>query len=404
MKIAVIGGGAAGFFAAIHASGPGVEVSIFEKTPKLLSKVKVSGGGRCNVTHQPMEISKLVKNYPRGEKFLKRTFRHFSIPDTFEWFESRGVKLKIESDGRVFPVSDSSQSIIDCLLAEANRLGVKVNLSTGIRELNLSENGFELITEKGVFRADKVIVSAGGQPKLDGYYFLNSLKSNIKSPIPSLFTFNTPGESLRELMGIAVADGLVKIEGTKLNYRGPVLVTHWGVSGPAVLKLSAFGAEWLYEHQYSARVIINWNAELGENDFLERLTNYGKSHPNRKVRSHALFDIPSRLWEHLCEKAEVVETDLFGNLSKRKLNKLVQNLFCYILEVRGKTTFKEEFVTAGGISLEEVDPDTMQSKYHPNLYFAGEILNLDGITGGFNFQAAWSTGFLAGKSANTTKL
>jgi predicted Rossmann fold flavoprotein len=398
LKIAVIGGGAAGFFAAIHASGKGREVTIFEKSPKLLSKVKVSGGGRCNVTHRPMEISKLVKNYPRGEKFLKRVFRHFSIPDTIEWFETRGIPLKVETDGRMFPVSDSSQSIIDALLSEAERCKIKIFVSTGIKELNPTSSGYELITEKGVFRADAVVIASGGHPKADNYYFLNSLKHNIINPVPSLFTFNTPGESIRELMGISVTDGLVKIEGTKLNYRGPILITHWGVSGPAVLKLSAFGAEWLHEHQYQARAIINWNGNFGENDYLLQLINYQKKHPNRKVFSHTLFDIPSRLWEHFCLKSEIEPLQLYGDLSKKNLNRLVQNLFCYILEVNGKTTFKEEFVTAGGVSLEEVNPDTMQSIYHPNLYFAGEVLNIDGITGGFNFQAAWSTGFLAGKS------
>lgn len=400
MKIAVIGGGAAGFFAAIHASGKGREVTIFEKSPKLLSKVKVSGGGRCNVTHRPMEISKLVKNYPRGEKFLKRVFRHFSILDTFEWFETRGVKLKIESDGRVFPVSDASQSIIDVLYAEAQKSEIKILTSTGIKELNPTKSGFELLTEKGVFRADAVVVAIGGQPKSDGYHFLNSFNHSLNLPIPSLFTFNTPGEPIRELMGVAVTDGLVKIEGTKLNYRGPVLVTHWGVSGPAVLKLSAFGAEWLHEQQYKARAIINWNANFGENDYQFQLTNYAQAHPNRKVFSHALFDIPSRMWEHFCLKSEIDPAQLHGNLPKKQLNRLVQNLFCYILEVNGKTTFKEEFVTAGGITLGEIDPETMQSLIHPNLYFAGEVLNIDGITGGFNFQAAWSTGFLAGKSIN----
>lgn len=402
MKIAIIGGGAAGFFAAIHASGKGREVTIFEKSPKLLSKVKVSGGGRCNVTHRPMEISKLVKNYPRGEKFLKRVFRHFSIPDTFEWFESRGVPLKVEVDGRVFPVSDSSQSIVDVLHSEAEKLRIKILTSTGIKELNPTKTGYELITEKGVYRADAVVIATGGHPKSDGYNFLNSLDHSINSPIPSLFTFNTPGESIRELMGVAVPDGLVKIEGTKLNYRGPVLVTHWGVSGPAVLKLSAFGADWLYEHQYKARAIINWNGNFGENDYLVQLTNYGLAHPNRKVFSHALFDMPSRLWEHFCIKSDIDPNQLHGNLPKKQLNRLVQSLFCYILEVNGKTTFKEEFVTAGGIALNEVNSETMQSLYHPNLYFAGEVLNIDGITGGFNFQAAWSTGFLAGKSVNET--
>ena len=398
LKIAVIGGGAAGFFAAIHASGKGREVTLFEKSPKLLSKLKVSGGGRCNVTHQPMEISKLVKNYPRGEKFLKKAFRHFSIADTFQWFESRGVQLKIEGDGRVFPVSDSSQSVIDALLNQAEKSGIKILTSTGIKELNPTKSGFELLTEKGVFRADTVIVATGGHPKADGFHFLKSLNHSIKSPIPSLFTFNTPREPIRELMGVAVPDGLVKIEGTKLNYRGPILITHWGVSGPAVLKLSAFGAEWLHEHHYQARALITWNGSLGEQDYLSQLTSYAQIHPNRKIYSHALFDIPSRLWEHFCQKSAIDSNQLYGNLPKKQLNKLVQCLFCYILDVNGKTTFKEEFVTAGGVSLEGVDPNSMQSLYHPNLYFAGEVLNIDGITGGFNFQAAWSTGYLAGKS------
>ncbi|WP_026951724.1 BaiN/RdsA family NAD(P)/FAD-dependent oxidoreductase [Algoriphagus mannitolivorans] len=399
MKIAVIGGGAAGFFAAIHASGPGREITLFEKTPKLLSKVKVSGGGRCNVTHRPMEISKLVKNYPRGEKFLKKVFRHFSIEDTFAWFESRGVRLKTEEDGRVFPITDSSQTIIDALLKAAEKSGINLKISTGVKEINPATTYYELITEKGVFRADQVIVCTGGNPKTDNYSFLNSLKHTIKDPIPSLFTFNTPGEPIRSLMGLSVGDANVRIEGTKLSYRGPVLITHWGISGPAVLKLSAFGAQWLHDHQYQGRAIINWCGSLSEGDYSNQLQQYIQVHPNRKVCGHALFSIPARLWEHLCHRSGIEEGKLYRNLSKKELNRLVQNLFCCILEVKGKTTFKEEFVTAGGIPLNEVNPENMESIYHPNLYFAGEVLDIDGITGGFNFQAAWSTGFLAGKSS-----
>lgn len=348
-----------------------------------------------------MEISKLVKNYPRGEKFLKRVFRHFAINDTLDWFQSRGVDLKIESDGRVFPVSDSSQSIVDVLLAESENCKVRILTSTAIQQLNPTASGYEMITAKGVFRADAVIVAAGGQPKTEGYHFLNSLNHNVKKPIPSLFTFNTPGEPIRELMGVAVPDGMVKIEGTKLNYRGPILVTHWGLSGPAVLKLSAFGAEWLHHHQYQARAIINWNAQFGEQDYYLQLAKYGNAHPSRKVFSHPLFELPGRLWEHFCLKSEINPLQLHGNLPKKQLNRLVQNLFCHTLEINGKTTFKEEFVTAGGIPLNEIDPETMKSLFHPNLYFAGEVLDLDGITGGFNFQAAWSTGYLAGKSIQT---
>lgn len=400
----MIGGGAAGFFSAIHASGQGIEVTLFEKTPKLLSKVKVSGGGRCNVTHRPLEISKLVKNYPRGEKFLKKVFRHFSIEDTFSWFESRGVRLKIEEDGRVFPVSDSSQTIIDALVSEAEKSKVQLKISTGIKEINLADGYYELISEKGVFRANAVIVCSGGNPKLENYSFLKSLNHSLKDPIPSLFTFNTPQEPIRALMGLSVGDAVVKIEGTKLSYQGPVLITHWGISGPAVLKLSAFGAEWLHEHQYRGRAIINWCGEMGEVGYLNHLTQYAQSHPNRKIWSHALFSIPSRLWEHLCQRSGIEEGKLYGNLAKKELNRLVQNLFCYILEVNGKTTFKEEFVTSGGIPLNEVNPESMESIYHPNLFFAGEVLDIDGITGGFNFQAAWSTGFLAGKSSKEKRI
>ncbi len=396
MKIGVIGGGAAGFFAAIHASGQGREVTIFEKSPKLLSKVKVSGGGRCNVTHRPMEISKLVKNYPRGEKFLKRIFPKFKSEDTINWFESRGVELKEEADGRMFPVSDSSQSIIDVLLKEAHKLNISIRKSCGVKSITPVEKQYKLETDAGIIVVDKLIIATGGHPKLDSYSFLKDLKHSIVEPIPSLFTFNTPKESLRELMGLSVADGIVKIEGTKMTYRGPVLVTHWGVSGPAVLKLSAFGAQWLKDKNYVANALINWNGAFGEEEYNAHIKSYALAHPNRKVVSNSLFDIPSRLWEHFCERSGIENSQLFSTLSKKQINKLVQNLFCYTLRVEGKTTFKEEFVTAGGIALNEVNPDTMESNYYPNLYFAGEVLNIDGITGGFNFQAAWSTGFLAG--------
>jgi len=398
LKIAVIGGGAAGYFAAIHASKQGNTVTIFEKSPKLLSKVKVSGGGRCNVTHRPMEISKLVKNYPRGEKFLKRVFRYFKSEDTIDWFESRSVPLKIESDGRVFPTSDNSQSIIDALQSEANKLDIRVKISTGIKEIQSEGDSFLLISDKGEFLVDSLIIAGGGHPKLEGYAFMNKLKHKIIKPIPSLFTFNTPQEPIKKLMGISMPDSHVKIEGTKLNYHGPFLITHWGVSGPAVLKLSAFGAQWLHDKQYQARAIINWNADFTEQKYLEQLIGYSKSHPNRKVYNYSLFEIPNRLWEYLCENSEIDKNQTFNSLSKKQFNKLVQNLFCHILNINGKTTFKEEFVTAGGIPIDEVNPETMESIYHPNLYFAGEILNIDGITGGFNFQSAWSTGYLAGVS------
>ncbi|TFV97639.1 NAD(P)/FAD-dependent oxidoreductase [Algoriphagus kandeliae] len=400
MKIGVIGGGAAGFFAAIHAAGPGREVHIYEKSSKLLSKVRISGGGRCNVTHRPMEISKLVKFYPRGEKFLKRVFRHFSIPDTINWFQSRGVALKEEADGRVFPQSDSSESIIQALTKEANRLGVQLHLNFPIHSISPSEKGLKIISGKSEVLLDRLIIAAGGSPKMDGYQFLSNLKHTIVPPIPSLFTFNTPQESIRELMGISVSNAHVRLEGTKLSYHGPVLITHWGVSGPAVLKLSAFGAKWLYDHSYKAQAVINWNADLKEQDWDQSVRNYKSLHGGRKVKNYPLHDLPTRLWEFLVQNAGIEANDTYGNLSKKQINRLVQNLFCYILKVEGKTTFKEEFVTAGGIDLQEVNPETMESIFHPKIFFAGEVLNVDGITGGFNFQAAWSTGYLAGKSTH----
>jgi len=399
MNIGVIGGGAAGFFAAIHASGKGRKVILFEKSPKLLAKVKVSGGGRCNVTHRPMEISKLVKNYPRGEKFLKKVFNKFKSEDTIHWFESRGVDLKVEQDGRMFPVSDDSQTIIDCLLKEANRLGVEIKKSCGVKSILPKVPGFKLDTDEGSFEMDKLIIATGGFPKFESYGFLKSLNHNIIAPIPSLFTFNTPHESIRALMGLSVPNGLVKISGTKLNYHGPILITHWGLSGPAVLKLSAFGAKWLNEQNYQASAIINWNSNFSEADYELHLKNYQSNHPHRKITSHPLFDIPSRLWAHFCELSTIALDQTYLTLSKKQSNKLIQNLFCYILKVEGKTTFKEEFVTAGGVSLLEINPERMESKNYPDLYFAGEVLDIDGITGGFNFQAAWSTGFLAGKSS-----
>lgn len=399
MKIAVIGGGAAGFFAAIHAAWPESQVTIYEKTSKLLSKVRISGGGRCNVTHRPMEISKLVKNYPRGEKFLKRVFRHFDQKDTFEWFESRGVKLKIEADGRVFPVSDDSSSIVDALIREAQEKNIQIKTSTALNSIQIRPEGLRLVFDKISTEADVVILATGGSPKLSGYHFLEGLNHQLKPPIPSLFTFNTPAEPIRKLMGLSVSHAHIRLESTKLSYSGPLLITHWGISGPAVLKLSAFGANWLHECHYEAKAVINWNANFKEIDYEGQLRNYQKAHPNRLIKNYPLFEIPSRLWEHFMERAEIGNSDTFGNFSKKQLNKLVQNLFCYILTIKGKTTFKEEFVTAGGVDLSGIHPETMESIYHPNIYFSGEVLDIDGITGGFNFQAAWSTGYLAGKSS-----
>jgi predicted Rossmann fold flavoprotein len=400
LKVAVIGGGASGFFAAIHAASHGASVTIIEKSSKLLAKVKISGGGRCNVTHDAVEISKLVKNYPRGEKFLKKTFQKFSVKDTIQWFESRSIKLKIESDGRMFPVTDDSQSIIDALIKEARNSGVVVRTNFGVTAIQKRESKFEISSKDENLTVDKVIVCVGGFPKIEGFSFLEKLGHTIVSPVPSLFTFNTPKEPLREFMGISVPDAVVKLEGSKLAYRGPLLITHWGVSGPAVLKLSAFGALWLNDKQYRSRAIIRWDADQTEETVNQKLLDVKQSSPKKMVSNTPLFKMPSRLWNFILKKSEITETTLWLELSKKQMQKLVQNIFCYVIEIEGKTTYKDEFVTAGGVSLDEINPETMESKKVFGLYFAGEVVNIDGITGGFNFQAAWSTGYIAGINAS----
>lgn len=399
MKIGVIGAGAAGYFAAIHAALKGAEVIILEKTSKTLSKVKVSGGGRCNVTHAAFENSRLIKNYPRGEKFLKKVFQQFSVKDTINWFESRGVSLKVEADGRMFPVTDSSQTIIDTLHHQAQLAGIRVLLNQSVERIEKNDGGFSIITKQKQFLFDRLIISSGGFPKAEGFGFIKNIGHTIVPPIPSLFTFNTPQEPLRNLMGISVPDAFVRLEGSKLAYAGPVLITHWGLSGPAVLKLSAFGAKWLHEKNYITNVHIRWNKDWTEEQLVRDMQNFKNQHPKKKIVSNPLFGLPSRLWAFLAERSEINEELLWHNASKKQFHKLVQNLFCYIVSVKGKTTFKEEFVTAGGVDLSEVNPETMESKLYKGLFFAGEVLDIDGITGGFNFQAAWSTGYLAGKNA-----
>ncbi|WP_143961073.1 BaiN/RdsA family NAD(P)/FAD-dependent oxidoreductase [Litoribacter populi] len=398
VKVGVIGGGAAGYFAAITAAQQGAQVTIFEKSPKTLSKVKASGGGRCNVTHDAREVSKLLKSYPRGEKFLKKVFRHFSVPDTISWFESRGVVLKTEPDGRMFPVTDSSQTIINALRNEAEKHGVVLHSKTPIDKVENGSSSFDLYSGESKYTFDKIIITTGGGPKITAYSIVEQLGHKVEHPLPSLFTFNTPNESIKTLPGISVPSAHVRLEGSKLEYTGPLLITHWGVSGPAVLKLSAFGAKWLAEKEYKAKAHIRWDSGINEEDIRAQLTIFKKNHPKKKIISNPLFNLPSRLWEHLCERASIENTALWLDLPKKQFNKLVECLFNYVLTIEGKTTFKEEFVTAGGVELSQVDPNTMESRLTPGVYFAGEVLNIDGITGGFNFQAAWSTGFLAGVS------
>jgi predicted Rossmann fold flavoprotein len=399
-RLIVIGGGAAGFFCAVNAARihyP-LEVIVVEKTSKLLSKVKVSGGGRCNVTHACFEIPEMVKRYPRGLNFVKKSFHQFFTTDTIAWFEERGVKLKTEEDGRMFPVTDSSQTIIECLLREANRYGVQVRMNREVQELMHSENKWQVLFSSGEsLQADAVCVACGGYPKVTQFRWLLDLGHTVEEPVPSLFTFNLPDHPIRQLMGVST-NARVKIIGSKLAETGPVLITHWGLSGPAVLRLSAWGARELAERKYDFSISVNWLPEFNEQSARTALQSLRTEAPQKKIHEHHHFDLPRRLWQFLCEEAGINAAMRWADLPAVSQNKLVNNLTAHAFQVRGKTTFKEEFVTAGGIKLSEVDPNTMQSRKLPGLYFAGEILDVDGVTGGFNFQHAWTSGYIAAKA------
>lgn len=400
MQIAVIGGGAAGFFSALSVKHhhPEAEVVLFEKSDKLLSKVKVSGGGRCNVTHNCFVISDLIKSYPRGAKQLRKIFGEFSPKDTIAWFEQRGVEIKAEEDGRMFPTTDSSQTIIDCLWDEARKLGVRIKTKSPIEKLISHDEEITLVFKNGEQKTvDKVIVATGGSPRPDGFNWLRDLGHNIEEPVPSLFTFNMPNEPIKELMGIVANPVFIRVMGTKLKSEGPLLITHWGMSGPAVLKLSAFGARILNEMDYQFKVLINWVGEYAEQDIKDILSKVLGEHGKKKVQNVNPFELPNRLWLFLLQKLEISDSMIWDNMGKKNLNRLTHLLLNDEYEVEGKTTFKEEFVTCGGVNLQDVDIKTMQSRKVPGLYFAGEVLDIDGITGGFNFQAAWTTGFIAGK-------
>ncbi|WP_154856354.1 BaiN/RdsA family NAD(P)/FAD-dependent oxidoreductase [Cyclobacterium xiamenense] len=404
MIIGVVGGGAAGFFAAIHAAYSGHNVILFEKHRKVLSKVLISGGGRCNVTQGIANANELLKGYPRGRRFLKKVFAHFGTTDTLSWFENRGVPLKTEADGRVFPKSDDSRSIVSALVNEAERLGIRVELNRGVESVEALTPGFRVRGKDFSERLDRLIVCSGGSSKREGYGFLEKLGLNLVPPIPSLFTFNTPETELKKLRGLSVPSGHIRFEGSKLNYSGPILITHWGLSGPAVLKLSAFGASWLHEKSYQAVALIRWDADFTPEGLLQALQAYKSNHPRKIIHRNPLFGLPARLWGFLASVAEIEEELKWEAVSKKKINKLIENLFKFSLKISGKTTFKEEFVTAGGIALDEIDPNTLESRKYPGLFFAGEVIDVDGITGGYNFQAAWSTGFLAGKSSTIEEL
>jgi predicted Rossmann fold flavoprotein len=399
-QVVVIGGGASGFFCAIAAAEAGqeVQVTLLEKHAQVLQKVKVSGGGRCNVTHACFQLSDLLKRYPRGKNFLKKAFRHFACADTMQWFSERGVALKTETDGRVFPVSDQSQSIIDCLLNEAGRLGVNLQLKADVKALERDGQGWTLTLQDGrVLHADAVFVGTGGSAKASGYDWLRQLGHSIAEPLPSLFTFNIPDKKLHALMGLSVPQAHVRINGSKLEEEGPLLITHWGLSGPAVLRLSAWGAEELAARHYDFEITVNWIGEK-EHQLRERWAGIRQAQAGLSLQQKNPFALPARLWDYLLESAAVPGNLAWSELPAKEQNRLIHTLCAQTFGVKGKTTFKEEFVTCGGINTTEVNPDTMESRICPGLYFGGEVLNVDGITGGFNFQHAWTSGYLAGRA------
>lgn len=375
---------------------PQLKVIVVEKSSKVLSKVKVSGGGRCNVTHACSGIAEMVRNYPRGGNFLKKAFNHFSTHDTIKWFEARGVQLKAEEDGRMFPVTDSSQTIIDCLLREVDQYGVVIKLHHEVSALQYNGHTWAInFSNHEPLEAAYVCVASGGYPKSSMFEWLRKTGHNIEDPVPSLFTFNMPGNSITTLMGLTHKKAQIRIDSTRLQQENPLLITHWGMSGPAVLKLSAWSARELASRNYDFSVTINWIPDYNESSLQQQIHTIRLQSAAIKVVNKNPFSLPQRLWEYLLQEAGINLNIRWADLPAREQNKLVKTLCANTFAVKGKTTYKEEFVTAGGVQLSEVDAGTMMSKITPGLFFAGEVLDVDGITGGFNFQHAWTSGFVA---------
>lgn len=393
-KIVIIGGGASGFFAAINLAKaiPDADITLLEKSNQLLSKVKVSGGGRCNVTHAVFDPKELSTNYPRGEREFLGPFNYFAPGDIISWFHERGVELKIEDDGRMFPITDSSQTIIDCFLKEAKHYGVKIKLSSEVTSIGFAE-GFKISCKNGeAYEADRLIVCIGGNPKLKHYHFLSEIGHTIVAPIPSLFTFNLPKHPSNQLMGISHS-ATVSLVGVPYEEHGPLLFTHWGMSGPAILKLSSKAANFLFKKNYQFEYKVGWlddvQSQMEEKRSLQGATIVGKN---------KLTEMPLRLWEYLLDRANISKSKKWADLNKGELESLNKTLTSDTYSANGKTTFKEEFVTCGGIDLKEINLKKMASKKVEGLYFCGEVMNVDAITGGFNFQAAWTSAYLAAKA------
>ena len=395
--IIIVGGGAAGFFAAINVVEKNLKlkVAILERGSEVLSKVRISGGGRCNLTHACFEPNEIVKFYPRGEKELRGPFYQFCSSNTVEWFSNHGVELKIEADGRIFPVSNSSQTIIDCFLKATQKLGITVVTGQSVQSIFKKNQIWKVETQNEKYIAEKLILTTGSNPKIWG--MLQNIGHSIVNPVPSLFTFNIKDARIKELPGVSALVSIT-VKDTKLNASGPLLITHWGMSGPAILKLSAWGARILFEKNYQFTIFINWLNEVDTDEAENILKNLKQEHAKKVVFKKSPFDFPNRLWENLVLASNIQEETKWADLSKIQLQNLTNQLTHSSFQVNGKSTFKDEFVTAGGINLKEINFKTMESKLHENLYFAGEIVNIDAITGGFNFQNAWTTGFIVANS------
>lgn len=393
MKIIIIGGGAAGFFAAINIAEkhPDYEITILEKTSKLLSKVKISGGGRCNVTNACFYPSQLVKNYPRGGKKLQKIFQQFGPKETIDWFSRKGVQLKTEPDNRIFPVTDNSQTVIDCFMRESKTRSIKIILSQEVISFAKIKDHWHLNTKNNQFTADKLIIATGSLPRM--WHVLSSKSLQIAEPVPSLFTFNIHDARIKDLPGMSFEIVQSRIAGTKIQAEGPLLITHWGLSGPAILKLSAFAARELAVRNYKFKVLINFFPGQSQEELKDYFNEYKVKNPKQMISTCTHFSMPKRYWQRLCGYLQIDQVK-WEEAGKKQINQLVEQLTNALFLVHGKSTFKEEFVTCGGVSLSEIDMKTMQSKKYPGLYFAGEVMDIDAITGGFNFQAAWSTAYL----------
>ena len=396
-KVIIIGGGASGFFTAANIDTKLYDVTILEQNSDVLQKVKISGGGRCNVSHACFDPRELVQFYPRGNKELLSVFTKFQPGDTMNWYEEHGVALKIEDDNRIFPESNSSQSIIDCLVNECKKKNVKILTKQTVTEILPQENGYKIHTTDQNYFADYVVFSTGSSPK--AFKMLEKLGHQIVAPVPSLFTFNIKNEILKDLMGTSFQYVNIEIPKLNLEESGSLLITHWGLSGPAILKLSAWGARELAALKYQFEIIVNFIGTASE-DALEIFKNFKEKEPKKSIGQAKIFDITNRFWQRILFVSGVDTAKQLANINNKEMQKIIENLYCCQMNVTGKSTFKEEFVTAGGVDLKEMDFKTMKSKKLPNFYISGEVLNIDAVTGGFNFQACWSEGWLIAQDLN----